>query len=288
MLEARLPQASVLKKVLDAMKELVSEVNFDCNDSGLGLQAMDSSHVALVSMLLRVDGFDPYRCDRNMALGINLNTLNKVIRTAQNEDIITIRADDSADVLNLVFESAKQDRVSEYDVKLMDIDSEHLGIPADEPDATITMPSAEFQRIVRDLIALNESMTLEVTKNAIIFSSNGDVATAQITLKPNDNVEKPEENVSILLSSPVKQDFSLKFLQNFTKATPLSPTVTLGLIQENPMSVEYKMDIGYLRFYLAPKYSTDGDDQNGGGAEAEEEEEEAESKVKQDMDEDED
>lgn len=96
---------------------------------GIALQAMDNSHVALVSMLLRAEGFDPYRCDRNVALGINLNSFAKVLRSAQNDDIITIKADDTPDTLNLVFESAKQERMSEYDIKLMDIDSEHMGIP---------------------------------------------------------------------------------------------------------------------------------------------------------------
>ena len=85
--------------------------------------------MALVSMLLRAEGFDPYRCDRNVALGINLNSFAKVLRSAQNDDIITIKAEDTPDTLNLVFESAKQERMSEYDVKLMDIDSEHMGIP---------------------------------------------------------------------------------------------------------------------------------------------------------------
>ena len=90
---------------------------------------MDNSHVALVSMLLRAEGFDPYRCDRSVALGINLNSLSKVLRSAQNEDIITVKAEDTPDTLNMVFESPKQERMSEYDVKLMDIDSEHMGIP---------------------------------------------------------------------------------------------------------------------------------------------------------------
>jgi proliferating cell nuclear antigen len=116
------------------LPKIVSRYNvffqFRCtNKKGIALQAMDNSHVALVSMLLRAEGFDPYRCDRNVALGINLNSLSKVLRSAQNDDIITIKAEDTPDTLNLVFESAKQERMSEYDIKLMDIDSEHMGIP---------------------------------------------------------------------------------------------------------------------------------------------------------------
>ena len=120
---------------------------------------MDNSHVALVSMMLKAESFSPFRCDRNIALGINLSSLMKVLRCAQNEDILTLKAEDAPDVVNLVFESSESDRLSEYDIKLMDIDQEHLGIPETEYSATITMPSAEFQRICRDLMALSESGT---------------------------------------------------------------------------------------------------------------------------------
>jgi proliferating cell nuclear antigen len=143
--------------VVDAIKDLVQDCNFDCNDSGIALQAMDNSHVALVSMMLKAEGFSPYRCDRNVALGVNLTSLTKVLRAAQNEDILTLKAEDAPDVLNLVFESSESDRLSEYDLKLMDIDQEHLGIPETEYAATISMPSSEFRRICADLMALSES-----------------------------------------------------------------------------------------------------------------------------------
>lgn len=203
MLEARLEQAAILKKVsiqplpfypflsvylssplltarvsfqvVDAIKDLVQDCNFDCNDSGIALQAMDNSHVALVSMMLKADGFSPYRCDRNIALGVNLTSLTKVLRAAQNEDILTLKAEDAPDQLNLVFESADNDRISEYDLKLMDIDQEHLGIPETEYASTITMPAGEFRRICTDLLAMSESgMFHFVPKkdgNLVLFSS---------------------------------------------------------------------------------------------------------------------
>lgn len=135
----------------------MQDCNFDCNDSGIALQAMDNSHVALVSMNLQADSFAPYRCDRNIALGVNLTSLTKVLRAAQNNDVLTLKALDAPDSLNLVFESKDNDRISEYDLKLMDIDQEHLGIPETEYAATIKMPSAEFKRICTDLMALSES-----------------------------------------------------------------------------------------------------------------------------------
>jgi len=72
MFEARLIQGYILKKILDAIKDLVNEASWDCSPSGMSLQAMDTSHVSLVAVNLKADGFDKYRCDRSVTLGMNL------------------------------------------------------------------------------------------------------------------------------------------------------------------------------------------------------------------------
>lgn len=69
MFEARLVQGSLLKKIIDAVKDLVTDANFECNQTGFSLQAMDNSHVSLVAMQLRSDGFEHFRCDRPMNMG---------------------------------------------------------------------------------------------------------------------------------------------------------------------------------------------------------------------------
>ncbi|THY91862.1 proliferating cell nuclear antigen [Aureobasidium pullulans] len=254
MLEARLEQANLLKKVVEAIKDLVQDCNFECNDSGVGLQAMDNSHVALVSMLLKADSFSPFRCDRNIALGINLVSLQKVLRAAQDKDILTLKAEDSPDVVNLVFESSDSDRISEYDIKLMDIDQEHLGIPDTDYAASITLPSAELQRICRDLSALSESVNIECTKEGVKFGCTGDIGSGSVTLRQHTNVEKEDQNVDIQLSEPVSLTFSLKYLVNFCKASGLSSRVKLCLSTDVPLMVEYSLaNNSYLRFYLAPK-----------------------------------
>ena len=50
-----------------------------------------------------------------------------------------------------------QDKISDFELKLMDIDSEHLGIPDTEYGATVNMPSAEFFRIVHDLSTIGDT-----------------------------------------------------------------------------------------------------------------------------------
>ncbi|KAI9248191.1 proliferating cell nuclear antigen [Sporodiniella umbellata] len=254
MLEARLQQAKLLKSILEAVRELVTECNLDCNDSGIALQAMDNSHVALVALMLRSDGFDPYRCDRNLPLGINLTNLSKILKCARNDDILTLKADDGGDVLNLVFESKDSDKVSEYGLKLMDIDSEHLGIPDTTYEANIQMPSAKFQEIVRDLSTLSDSITIECTKDGMKFSADGEIATGAVTVKANSSVDDENESTTIELQQSVSMSFAVKYLVSFTKATPLSSRVSLNMSADVPLLIDYKLDnVGYVRYYLAPK-----------------------------------
>lgn len=72
---------------------------------------------------------------------------------------------------------------------------------------------------------------------------------------------QPEEAIVIEMNEPVSLTFALRYLNSFTKATPLSSTVTISLSSELPVVVEYKVaEMGYIRFYLAPKIEEDEED----------------------------
>lgn len=104
MFEAKLEQGQVLKKIVDAIKDLVKSVNIDANQTGISMQAMDSSHVALVSFQLKEDGFQNYRCDRPMTLGVSIENLAKILKCASPDDIITMQAEEDPTSIRFTFE----------------------------------------------------------------------------------------------------------------------------------------------------------------------------------------
>ena len=179
----------MLKKLTEAMKDLVTEANFDCSSTGISLQAMDSSHVSLVALLLRADGFDHFRCDRNISLGINLSSMSKVLKCCNNDDIVTLKADDQADTMTFMFENSNQDRISDFELKLMDIDSEHLGIPDTDYKCSVKMPAAEFQRICKDLSILGDTVTVAVGKEGVKFSVQGELGSGNMTVRSQTSVD---------------------------------------------------------------------------------------------------
>jgi len=254
-LEARLQQALLLKKVIEAMKDLCKDVNFDCSEKGIQVQAMDSSHVALVSLMFRESAFSDFKCDRPTSLGMNVESLLKIFKTFGPNDSLKIRAENDADTVSFQCESSDEDRISEFELKLMQIESEHMEIPEQQYPVIAKLPSAEFLKVCRDLKEFGETMQIQASKDGIRFSVQGDVGTGNVVLKPRES-EKPEERVNLKVTEAVTATFALRYLVTFAKAAPLCSTVELGLGADSPLLVKYELenaDNGSMQFYLAPK-----------------------------------
>ena len=147
------------------------------------------------------------------------------------------------------------DKISEFKLKLMDIDAEQLGIPDTEYKVTVNTPSSEFQRMVRDFSQLGDTATIGVSKDGMSFSVAGDIGSGCVTQK-QANAADAEAGTTIDVEEPVELSFAMRYLNFFTKATPLSTTVTLMMSPDVPLVVEYKMgDAGHIQYFLAPKLS---------------------------------
>ena len=40
---------------------------------------------------LRSDGFEHFRCDRNLSMGVSLNNMAKILKCMGNDDILTMK-----------------------------------------------------------------------------------------------------------------------------------------------------------------------------------------------------
>ena len=107
----------------------MNNVNLEVNPEGLSFQAMDLSHVALVTLKLNSEGFQDYRAQSTLSLGLKLQNLHKFLRCAGNDDSITLEAQENPETLSLKFESQKEDKVSKFNLNLMLQEDEQLQIP---------------------------------------------------------------------------------------------------------------------------------------------------------------
>ena len=108
----------------------------------------------------------------------------------------------------------------------MDIDSEHLVIPDTEYKASIKMSATEFQRIMRDLSTIGDTITISAPKKAVKFSIEGDIGNCNIVKRHNANVD-----MEVALSAPLSPSLPFSplsfppFLPALPPSLPLSPSL---------------------------------------------------------------
>merc|ERR1712083_186252 len=137
-----------------------------------------------------------------MGLGMNVDSLGKILKMCGPNDSLKLRWQNDADVVNFQCEGGDDDRIADFDLKLMQIESEHMEIPEQQYKVVAKLPSAEFQRICRDLKEFGETMVVNASKEGIRFSVQGDIGTGNVLLKPRES-EKAEERVALTVHEPV-------------------------------------------------------------------------------------
>ncbi|KAL9316791.1 hypothetical protein ACSQ67_017792 [Phaseolus vulgaris] len=207
-LQARMMQGSVLKKVVEVARNVAGDrANLVFSTTGFSLQA--SNVAIMVAVVLPSDAFDYYHCDRTISVGIDLDSMFRIFRVSSDDDIVTIKAFDGVDYITFVFESPRQDKVSEFMTKDIHVDQEQLlhiseaeyhAILETENHAVLKMPSVVFARICSELAEVGDSVTIKITEKAANFSTKGELGISIIFCRHNLDVDK----VTSLLPSCVE------------------------------------------------------------------------------------
>ena len=176
-------------------------------------------------MHLKPKFFRRYRCDRAVTLGLSLPSFFKILKVAKDDDKLSVTvADEEADALEIKFEArstllvpyvvflslvspalppiqriysrsdSESSRISSYSLNLLTIDGEELNIPDQEYHAKIVMPSSEFSAIVKDLMAVDDSVVVHVNKTGLRLEAAGHQAKGEVWVK-SDVPVKPVEDV---------------------------------------------------------------------------------------------
>lgn len=251
---AQLNNGIIFKKIFDSIKEIVSAINIDVSSSGINIKAMDASHIIFVSLLLQESGFDVYKTDKNFIIGLDITNLLKILKCGDNDDIITLMTEQEEPTsLRLIYENLQSEKISNFYLNLINLDIEQFDIPDLESSSIITMPTIEFGKIIQELFAISETVTIEVTKEYILFSVIGDIGSGNIKLQSHES-EKKEERIILEVEEDIKMSFNLKYLSMITKAQTLTSQVILCLSKDAPLIVNFQIEkIGSLKYYLAQK-----------------------------------
>lgn len=246
-------QASGFQKLIECMKDILTDVNWEFDSSGIKVLCMDGSHVCLINMKLEAENFEYFYCPNNVKIGVSMNNFAKLMKNVGNNDAIEMSiSTQNPNVLSITIDNMDKNISTIVNLKLLDIDEQIITVPDTAPDTVITMSSQELQRFFRDLLIVSDELHVEACAEYLKLSCKGDFADKCVIIK-GTSVESSTHMINN--NQKVYGKFSLKYLNLFTKgSTNMCSVVEIMLKNDYPIIIKYAVaSLGHITFCLAPK-----------------------------------
>jgi len=251
-------QIAPFRTLMTALKDILLETNITFQPDGIRVINMDKSHTILAHLYLPSQNFEFYECKKSkIVIGVNMFHLFKLINSIDNDDTLTIYIENSDYVdgivshLALKFENGDIKQCKTQKLRLIEPEPEELEYPDVKFSSIINLPSADFQKIIRDLSCISEKLEIKSVGNELIFKCSGQFASAEIHRAESDGsmgfVLKQDS------SKVIQGEFSLKNLGYFIKCTNLCSQIEVYLENDLPLVVKYDVaSLGSVKLCLAP------------------------------------
>jgi len=248
-------QVQTMKTLFTALKEIMTESSFVFREDGLRITDLDKSKKIFVHLTINGDKLEKYNCERNnVIVGVDMKVLYNTISNIDNSDLLTIfiHKDDYNEgvVKRLSIRSDKgEGQYKLQQMRVIDHDNMEVEYPLVNFRSIITMPSIQFQKIIKDSISSKYTrLKIEIigneNNNEIIFKSENKDSYSEIHMTEVGFVQT-EESVS--------GTFCCKTLLNFTKCSALSQTMEIRLDNDLPLVVKYLIsNLGSINLCLSP------------------------------------
>jgi proliferating cell nuclear antigen len=255
-------QIAPFRTLMTALKDILLETNITFEPDGIRIINMDKSHTILAHLYLAAQNFEFYECKKEkIIIGVNMFHLFKLINSIDNDDTLTIYIESSDYVdgivshLALKFENGEIKQCKTQKLRLIEPEPEELQYPDVKFSSIINLPSADFQKIIRDLSCISDKLEIKSVGNELIFKCSGQFASAEIHRAESDG------SMGFILkqdsSKIIQGEFSLKNLGYFIKCTNLCQQIEVYLENDLPLVVKYDVaSLGSIRLCLAALPST--------------------------------
>jgi len=261
-MEVALANPMLLRLLVDNFRDIVKEVNMDCDETGLSIQTMDSSGTALIFLKMNSKLFDRYECQHGLSFGMNVDVVGRILKMCDQSDRVNLSyggEGDSQDCASWEFESPSGSHSIDFEMKTLDVDATRLALKDDDYHYEVTMPSKSFMESIKTLRDVSETAVLTFSKDRLELTANGEHTTSNLEVTP---VNAANDDDCVEFDNHTDQKmvlaFNTRFLGLFTRNGPgISKRCCLKVAKDRPMCLEFlldgKEDNGQVKFFLAPK-----------------------------------
>ena len=246
-------QTHPFKNLIEALKDILTDVNIEFNKQGMKLIAFDPSQTILVHLKLEAEKFVEYFCEEKIIIGINLNNFYKLIKTITNNDTLTLYIEkNNQHQLGIRIENGDKNYLTSYLLNLMEINEEIFDIVPPSFESVLIFPSNEFNAICKNMVGLSEIIEIKSIGSQLIFSCKGEFAEQETIMGETDKGLKYEQTSQE--DNIIQGFYNLNHIMLFAKCTNINGFLTMYLKNNYPLVIAFRVgDLGTLKLLLAPK-----------------------------------
>jgi proliferating cell nuclear antigen len=244
----------VFVAIFQILKNWSSHINMHFEKDRLFIQSMDKSHVCLADIEIKSKWFSEYDCINNNKISIDSNHFAILMNYALKHDNIELKFEDEVEPekLYVTFLNGKEKKgVFDhfFELNLIEIEEDSLGIPDVEYDVDFVIESKKLTELLSELNTFGEELNIICNEEKVELNASGDSTKLKVNIPIDDLneyaiAEGEELNISFSLSHLCKMCCSMK----------LGATIDVSLSGEYPMSLKYNLgDDSKVVFFIAPK-----------------------------------
>lgn len=254
--KAKTTNAYHIKLLAELLANNLKIAHFVIDKTGIRLCKMDHHRRILVDFILRAENFSLYKFKKDkMHVGINLNHFHKILKTIKKKDSLQLFIDDdSLTNLGIKVIPKENNRITTSYITIQEAQEIDIELPK-ITGRHVLITSSEFQKMIKDMSIIGNTINISSKGFSIAFSSNNDgvmrrvVEFGEIDCSDEDTTDS-EDNEDYV------QNFSTEQLLRITKITGLSPV--LKIFPNNPLLFRTNIDsMGEISIYIKSKEQLD-------------------------------
>jgi len=234
-----------LRAVVEAIKPIVDEAVFTANSEGITFRAMDASHVSLLDISWKRDGFLEYECNEGeVTFGVRIDELLKLLRRIDKEQQVEISIADG----EMQLTASEGKRTRNYKLKLLDASKSETPVPKLSFNTRITMLYDALVNALKDIDVISSIVEIYTNESMIKFYGKGDVGDAEVVYWQDENT-----NIEMFNVKESKTTYSLEYLLQMLNAVD-ADNVILEYSSKMPLRLQFLLPFRCdMQYYLAPR-----------------------------------
>jgi proliferating cell nuclear antigen PCNA len=242
------------KTMTEVLSNVLTETSWIFTKDGLLIATADPSRTIFIKIRLLSNEFTEYYCKyEKLELGISLINLYKLLKSVDKDDTLTMYVEEN-DKQNLIMEIDNQNKKVKhwYKLKLMDLEPSQKKPSQVDFDVKITMPSAEFHKLCREMSNIAEYIEIKCTSKCIQFTCKGDCAERSTIYKSEEgglNISSEGKKTNNI----VQGIFELKNIILFTKCASLCNDIQIYMKNDFALTIVYTIaTLGTITIAISP------------------------------------